>query len=126
MTDTILVLVGSALALGTPLLLAALGELVSERAGILNIGVEDLMLTGAFAGFLGCWLTGSPVGDAARTVVIRALEHPLLRRAAAAAPVGRCRREVALGVRLADGRPVEGVADLVFQETEPTHGWTVV
>jgi ABC-type uncharacterized transport system permease subunit len=65
-TDTVLVLTASALALGTPLLFAALGELVSERAGILNIGVEGLMLTGAFAGFLGCWSTGSPlVGMAA-------------------------------------------------------------
>lgn len=61
MIDTVLVLAGSALALGTPLLFAALGELVSERAGILNIGVEGLMLIGAFAGFLACWSTGSPV-----------------------------------------------------------------
>ena len=61
MTETVLVLAGSALALGTPLLFAALGELVSERAGIINIGVEGLMLAGAFAGFLACWSTGSPV-----------------------------------------------------------------
>jgi simple sugar transport system permease protein len=61
MIDTGLVLVASALTLGTPLLFAALGELVSERAGVINIGVEGLMLTGAFAGFLGCWMSGSPV-----------------------------------------------------------------
>ncbi|MEO6029268.1 MAG: ABC transporter permease, partial [Candidatus Binatia bacterium] len=61
MSETILLLAGSALALGTPLLLAALGELVCERAGVINIGVEGLMLTGAFAGFLACWASGSPL-----------------------------------------------------------------
>ena len=35
----------------TPLLLAALGELVTEKAGVLNLGVEGMMLTGAIAGF---------------------------------------------------------------------------
>jgi len=74
MIDTLLLLVGSALALGTPLLFAALGELVSERAGVLNIGVEGLMLMGAFAGFLGCWTTGSPVaGMAAAAAAATAL-----------------------------------------------------
>ena len=37
--------------IATPILLAALGELVTERAGILNLGVEGIVLTGAFAGF---------------------------------------------------------------------------
>lgn len=64
--------------------------------------------------------------DAARDVVARALAHPIVRRAAAAARAGRCRREVALAVRLDDGRLVEGVADLVFYEEKPEPGWTVV
>ena len=73
MTDTVFVLAASALALGTPLLFAALGELVSERAGVLNIGVEGLMLTGAFAGFLGCWSTGSPLAGMAAAAAAAAV-----------------------------------------------------
>jgi len=60
MTDLALGLAGTALALAAPLLLAGLGELVSERAGVLNIGIEGLMLTGALAGVLACRATGSP------------------------------------------------------------------
>ncbi len=44
----------------TPLLLAALGELVTERAGVLNLGVEGMMVVGAVAGFGAALLTGSP------------------------------------------------------------------
>ena len=61
MTDLALALVASALALAAPLLLASLGELISERAGVLNVGVEGLMLTGAFAGMPCCHATGSPL-----------------------------------------------------------------
>ena len=42
-----------------PLLLAAIGELVAERAGVLNLGVEGMMIMGAVFGFAGSWLTGS-------------------------------------------------------------------
>ncbi len=71
--ETLLAIAASALALGTPLLFAALGELVSERAGVLNIGVEGMMLTGAFAGFLGCWATGSPLAGMAAAGLAGAL-----------------------------------------------------
>jgi simple sugar transport system permease protein len=47
--------------LAAPLLLAALGELVVERAGVINIGIEGTMLTGAFAGFAIAAATGSPL-----------------------------------------------------------------
>jgi simple sugar transport system permease protein len=43
----------------TPLLLAALGELVVERAGVLNLGVEGMMIVGAAAGVAAAILTGS-------------------------------------------------------------------
>ncbi len=43
----------------TPLLLAALGELVVERSGVLNLGVEGMMVMGAVAGFGATFITGS-------------------------------------------------------------------
>ncbi|MCX4835774.1 ABC transporter permease [Streptomyces sp. NPDC102364] len=42
-----------------PLLLASSGELLSERAGVLNLSVEGMMLTGAFAGAAGAYASGS-------------------------------------------------------------------
>jgi simple sugar transport system permease protein len=47
------------LAASTPLLLAATGELVTERAGVLNLGVEGMMIVGAACGFGGAFLSGS-------------------------------------------------------------------
>ncbi|WP_315705150.1 MULTISPECIES: ABC transporter permease [unclassified Bradyrhizobium] len=51
----------SVLAASTPLLIAATGELVTERSGVLNLGVEGLMIVGAACGFGGAWLSGSIV-----------------------------------------------------------------
>jgi ABC-type uncharacterized transport system permease subunit len=45
--------------LTTPILLAAIGELVAERAGLFNIGLEGMMLLGAFVAFITSWQTGS-------------------------------------------------------------------
>ena len=44
----------------TPLLIAALGELVAERSGVLNLGVEGMMAVGAICGFAVALETGSP------------------------------------------------------------------
>jgi general nucleoside transport system permease protein len=51
----------SVLAASTPLLLAAAGELIAERAGVLNLGVEGMMIMGAACGFAAAYLTGSTV-----------------------------------------------------------------
>lgn len=45
---------------GTPLLFATVGELITERAGILNLGVEGMMLVGAVSGFAVSANTGNP------------------------------------------------------------------
>jgi ABC-type uncharacterized transport system permease subunit len=55
------VFVGSSIRLAAPLLLAGIGELVSERAGVLNMSLEGMMLTGAFAAAVGAWATGNPL-----------------------------------------------------------------
>ncbi|WP_085899222.1 ABC transporter permease [Kiloniella majae] len=44
----------------TPLLLAAIGELVTERSGVLNLGVEGMMVMGAVCGFAAAYTTGNP------------------------------------------------------------------
>jgi general nucleoside transport system permease protein len=49
----------SVIVASTPLLLAASGELVVERAGVLNLGVEGMMIMGAVCGFAGAHITGS-------------------------------------------------------------------
>jgi simple sugar transport system permease protein len=51
----------SVIAASTPLLLAATGELVAEKSGVLNLGVEGMMLAGAIAGFAAAHATGSPM-----------------------------------------------------------------
>ena len=48
-------LVAGGLLAGVPLMFAGLGETISERAGVLNIGLEGMMLMGAYAGFLGAF-----------------------------------------------------------------------
>lgn len=54
-------LLGQALILSTPLLLAGIGELISERAGVINVGLEGMMLSGAFFAYLATWKSHSLV-----------------------------------------------------------------
>src|SRR5215475_535776 len=44
---------------GVPLMFAGLGEQISEKAGVLNIGIEGMMLFGAYTGFVAAYYTGS-------------------------------------------------------------------
>jgi general nucleoside transport system permease protein len=50
----------AALRLMVPVAVAALGEVITERSGVLNLGVEGTMLTGAYAGYTAARATGSP------------------------------------------------------------------
>ncbi len=61
MTDYVLTTVVRALAVGTPLLWASLGEIYAERSGVVNLGVEGMMILGAFFAFAVAHTTGHPV-----------------------------------------------------------------
>jgi simple sugar transport system permease protein len=52
-------LVAATLVTATPLVYAALGELLCERSGVLNLGIEGIMYAGAFGGFVAAAVTGS-------------------------------------------------------------------
>ena len=58
----VVVVLASAVAYGTPLVYAALGELLAERSGVLNLGVEGMMLVGAVMGFWAVQRIGGPGG----------------------------------------------------------------
>jgi len=83
MSDSTLIIsiLAAAVTAGTPILYAALGELLTERAGILNLGVEGIMLIGAVSGFIIAVVTGNSwFGLAAAMLAggLLALIHALL------------------------------------------------
>jgi simple sugar transport system permease protein len=59
MSDLVVALLAGTVAAATPLIFAALGELIVEKSGVLNLGVEGMMLMGAIAAFAGATGSGS-------------------------------------------------------------------
>ena len=55
------ILIASLIVASVPIMLAAIGELVVEKSGVLNLGVEGMMIMGAISGFIIAVQTGSPV-----------------------------------------------------------------
>jgi len=91
-------------------------SLDSNRAGIEGVARVQGRIFGA---------TDEEV-EAATETVARALRHPLMKRAAAAAKNLTCRREVPIAVQLEDCVIVEGVVDLAFQEEAMGGPWIVI
>ncbi|MCB5160588.1 ABC transporter permease [Marinomonas algarum] len=58
-SDLIIQILFAAIKTGTPLLFIALGELICEKSGVLNLGQEGMMLMGAVVGFLAAYSTGN-------------------------------------------------------------------
>ncbi|AHM02822.1 Putative deoxyribose-specific ABC transporter, permease protein [Roseibacterium elongatum DSM 19469] len=61
MSIDLVALIVALITVSTPVLLAAIGELVVEKSGVLNLGVEGMMITGAVVGFITAVETGSPM-----------------------------------------------------------------
>ena len=73
MTELIIASIMTMMTAATPLVFAATGELVAERSGVLNLGVEGMMLIGAVFGFAAVTLTGEPLIGLAAAIVMGAL-----------------------------------------------------
>ncbi|NCC25156.1 MAG: ABC transporter permease [Deltaproteobacteria bacterium] len=58
--DIVIPLLAATVQSGTPILYATLGEILTERSGTLNLGVEGMMIVGALGAFLTAMFTGSP------------------------------------------------------------------
>lgn len=110
MTDLIWLLVTAA----TPILWAAMGEMVAERSGVLNLGVEGMMIVGALAGFAAAHASGSPalgflgaaLAGAALSLVFALLTQFLLANQVA---TGLALTLFGLGLTAMFGQPLEGV-----------------
>ena len=102
------------LSASTPILFAALGELVVERAGVLNLGVEGMMIVGALAGFAAAHVTGNPfagfaaaaLAGAAVSLIFGVVTQYLLANQVAS---GLALTLFGLGLAAMFGRPYEGV-----------------
>lgn len=102
------------IAAATPILLAALGELVAERAGVLNLGVEGMMITGALAGFAAAVASDSAtvgfvvaaLAGAALSLIFALLTQWALTNQVA---TGLALTLFGLGLAAMFGKPLEGV-----------------
>ncbi|MGX9357273.1 ABC transporter permease [Roseobacteraceae bacterium S113] len=107
-------LVAALMVSATPILLAALGEMVVERAGVLNLGVEGMMIMGAVVGFVVAFNSGSPVlgfviaalGSAVFALIFGVLTQMLLSNQVA---TGLGLTLVGLGLSALIGKPYEGM-----------------
>ena len=107
-------LIASIMVSATPILLAALGEMVVEKSGVLNLGVEGMMITGAVIGFVIAVNTGAPLlgfAGAALAAAVLSLAFGFLTQVLLSNQVatGLGLTLVGLGLSSLIGKPYEGV-----------------
>lgn len=78
MNISMMAVLGATLTIATPLVFGALGAILGERAGVLNLGIEGTMYAGAFVGFLAADHSGSPWVGLGVAVVAGALAGALM------------------------------------------------
>lgn len=72
-SEIIIIILATGIRLATPYLLAALGEMFVQRSGVYNLGVEGIMMMGAFSGFYATLQLGSPLLGIVVSLVVGAL-----------------------------------------------------
>jgi simple sugar transport system permease protein len=117
-------LLSAVVRVSVPILLVVLGEIVAERAGVLNIGLEGMMLVGAFAGFAGALSTDSSVlalalGTACGVGTAALFGALVLRWALDAIVVGVALNVCALGATGVLFRAIAADADTLIVDTLP-------
>lgn len=88
----------AAVRIASPLIFATMGELICERAGVLNLGIEGIMAIGAFSGWIAVWAGAGlweGVAIAMATGMLFGLLHAVL-----VVPFGLSQHVVGLGVTL--------------------------
>ena len=118
-----ILLIASLMVSATPILLAAIGELVVEKSGVLNLGVEGMMITGAICGFAIGVNTGSPVLGfmfAALCGALLSLAFAILTQYLLSNQVatGLGLTLVGLGLSSLIGKPYEGMKSPTLQKME--------
>ena len=119
----------AAIRIASPLIFATLGELICERAGVLNLGIEGIMTVGAFAG----WLTVYMGGDLWFGVIVAALAGAAFGflHAVLTVPLGLSQHVTGIGITLLATSMTYYAYRLVFPEVtsppkiEPFAPWAV-
>jgi general nucleoside transport system permease protein len=119
----------AAIRIASPLIFATLGELICERAGVLNLGIEGIMTAGAFAGWLTVYLGGDlwlGVAVAALTGALFGLLHAVL-----VVPLGLSQHVTGIGITLLASSLSYYIYRLALPEVtsppkiEPFQSWSV-
>jgi general nucleoside transport system permease protein len=119
----------AAIRIASPLIFATLGELICERAGVLNLGIEGIMTAGAFSGWLTVYLGGDlwlGVAVAALTGAMFGLLHAIL-----VVPLGLSQHVTGIGITLLASSLSYYIYRLALPEVtsppkiEPFQSWSV-